>query len=135
MLLSLRSNLLDTKVYIQKSDGLCTGCFHHMIKTHTWWELSLVIAAVRLILEYNILICLYLYEYLLLWDIPYIVGNSLMSAFQCKFDCVNPSSHLWDISRQNFYSCWWHDISVVCCHFCTSCIFADSPHSGLSSAT
>jgi len=26
-------------------------------------------------------------------NIPYIVGNSLMSTFQCKFDHVNPSSH------------------------------------------
>ena len=26
-------------------------------------------------------------------NIPYIVGNSLMSTFQCKFDHVNPSSY------------------------------------------
>ena len=25
----------DTEVYIQKSDGLCASCCHHMIKTHT----------------------------------------------------------------------------------------------------
>ena len=69
------------------------------------------------------MICLYLYEYLLLWDILYIIGNSLMNTFQCKFDCVNLSSHSWDISKQRFYSYWWSDISVVCCDFCTSCIY------------
>jgi len=47
----------------------------------------------------TILICLYLYQYLLLWDISYIVGNGLMSTFQFKFNCVNPFSYSWDISR------------------------------------
>ena len=30
--------------------------------------------------------------------------------------CHNTSC-LWDISKQKFYSYWWPDISVVCCHF------------------
>ena len=30
------------------------------------------------------------------------------------------SSYSWDISKQSFYSYWWSDISVVCCHFCIS---------------
>ena len=78
------------------------------------------------------MIWLYLYKYLLLWDIPYIIGNGLMSAFQHKFDCVNPSSRSWDISKWRFYSYWWSDILVVCCCFCTSHICADSLHLGLS---
>ena len=64
------------------------------------------------------LICLYLCQYLLLWDISYIVVNRLMSTFQCKFNHANLFSHSWDISRQSFYSYWWPDISVICCHFC-----------------
>jgi len=81
------------------------------------------------------LICLYLYQYLLLWDASYIVGNGLMSTSQRKFNHVNPFSRSWDISRRSFYSYWWPDISVVCCCFCTSHICADSPYLGLSSAT
>ena len=81
------------------------------------------------------MICLYLYEYLLLWDIPYIIGNELMSTFQCKFNHVNQSSCSWDINKWRFYSYWWPDILIVCCCFCTSHICADSPHSGLFSAT
>ena len=81
------------------------------------------------------MICLYLYEYLLLCNIPYIIGNSLISTFQCKFDCVNLSSHSWDISKQRFYSYWWSNILVVCCCFCTFHICADSLHLGLFSAT
>ena len=81
------------------------------------------------------MICLYLYQYLLLWDVLYIVGNKLISTSQCKFNRANPFSHLWDISRQSFYSYWWPDISVICCCFCTSRICADSPHLGLFSAT
>ena len=41
----------------------------------------------------TILICLYLYEYLLLYNILYIVENNLMSTFQHKFGYVNPSSY------------------------------------------
>ena len=40
-------------IYIQNSNSLYASCFHHMIKIHTWWELSSVIAAVRLILKSN----------------------------------------------------------------------------------
>ncbi len=80
------------------------------------------------------MIYLYLYEYLLLWDIPYIIVNVLMSTSQHKFNRANLSSCLWDISRQSFYSYWWPDISVICCRFCTSHICANSPHLGLSSA-
>jgi len=43
-------------------------------------------------------ICLYLYKYLLLWDIPYIIRNHLISTFQYKFNYTNPFSHSWDIS-------------------------------------
>ena len=32
-------------------------------------------------------------------------------------------------------SYWWSDISVIYCNFCTSYIWADSHHLGLSSAT
>ena len=81
------------------------------------------------------MICLYLYEYLLLYNIPYILRNRLMSIFQRKFNCVNLSSCLWDISRQSFYSYWYPDISVICCCFCISYICVNSPHLGLSSAT
>jgi len=81
------------------------------------------------------LICLYLYQYLLLWNVSYIVGNGMLSTFQCKFDCANPFSCSWDISRWSFYSYWWPDISVICCHFCTSHTYADSPYLGLSSTT
>jgi len=80
------------------------------------------------------LICLYLYKYLLLWDISYITRNCLINTFQHKFDCANLFSHSWYISKQRFYSYWWPDILVVCCCFCTSHIFADSPHLGLYSA-
>ena len=62
-------------------------------------------------------------------DISYIIGNGLMSTFQYKFNC------LWDISKWRFYSNWWPDISVICCCFCTSHIYVDSPHLGLSSMT
>ena len=58
-----------------------------------------------------------------------------MSTFQHKLNCANPFSCSWDISRQSFYSYWWPDISVICCHFCTSHIYADSSHLVLSSAT
>ncbi len=78
---------------------------------------------------------MYCYKYLLLWDILYIIRNSLVGTFHCKFNCANLSSHSWDISKQSFYSYWWPDISVVCCHFYTSCICADSSYLGLSSAT
>ena len=81
------------------------------------------------------MICLYLYQYLLLWNILYIIRNSLISTFQHKLDHVNTSSHSWDISKQSFYSYWWPDISVVCCCFCTFHICADSPHFGIPSAT
>jgi len=81
------------------------------------------------------LICLYLYQYLSLWDASYIVGNKLMSTFQHKFNCANLFSCSWDISRQSFYSYWCPDISVICCCFCTFHICADSPHLGLSSTT
>ena len=81
------------------------------------------------------MICLYLYQYLLLWDTSYIVVNRLMSTFQHKFNYVNPFCLSWDIGRQSFYSCWWPDISVICCCFCISYICADSPHLGLSSTT
>ena len=81
------------------------------------------------------MICLYLYEYLLLWDILYIIGNSSISAFQYKFDHANLSSCSWDISKQSFYSCWWSDILVVCCHFYTSDICVDSLRLGLFSTT
>ena len=81
------------------------------------------------------MICLYLYQYLLLWDTSSIVVNKLMSTFQCKFNCANPSSRSWDISRRSFYSYWCPDISVICCHFCTSHICTDSSHLGLSRAT
>jgi len=81
------------------------------------------------------LICLYFYQYLLHWDILYIIVNELMSTFQHKFNCVNLFSCSWDISRQSFYSYWWPDISVICCCFYTSYICADSPHLGLSSTT
>ena len=80
------------------------------------------------------MICLYLYQYLLLWDASYIVGNELMSTSQRKFNRANPFSCSWDISQWSFYSYWWPDISVICCCFCTSHICADSPHLGLSSA-
>ena len=69
------------------------------------------------------MICLYLYQYLSLWDASYIVGNRMLSTFQCKFNHVNPFSHSWDISRQSFYSYWWPDISVICCYFCTCYIY------------
>ena len=72
------------------------------------------------------MIYLYLYQYLLLWDVSYIVENGLMSTSQCNFNHVNPFSHSWDISRQSFYSYWWSNISVVCCCFCTSHIYIDS---------
>ena len=81
------------------------------------------------------MICLYLYQYLSLWDASYIVGNELMCTSQCKFNRVNPFSCSWDISRWSFYSYWWPDISVICCCFCTSRTCADSSHSGLSRAT
>ena len=81
------------------------------------------------------LICLYLYKYLSLWNIPYIIGNGLMSTFQHKFNHANLSSYLWDISKQRFYSYWWSDILVVCCCFYTSCICTDSPHLELYEAT
>jgi len=81
------------------------------------------------------LIHLYLYQYLLFWATSYIVVNRLISTFQRRFNCVNPFSCSWDISWQSFYSYWWPDISVICCHSCTSCIYADSPHLGLSSTT
>ena len=81
------------------------------------------------------MIYLYLYQYLLLWDTSYIVGNRLISTFQYKFNHANPFSISWDISRQSFYSYWWPDISIICCHFYTSCIYTNSPHLGLSSAT
>jgi len=58
-----------------------------------------------------------------------------MSTFQLKFDHINLSSHSWDISKQRFYSYWWPDISVVCCHFCTSHKCTYSPHLGLYSTT
>ena len=54
----------------------------------------------------TILIYLYFYEYLLLWDILYIIRNYLINTFQYKFDHVNLSSFSWDISQQNFYSYW-----------------------------
>jgi len=81
------------------------------------------------------LICLYLYQYLSLWNASYIVGNGLMSTSQRKFNHVNSFSHSWDISQQSFYSYWWPDISIICCHFCTSHTYVDSPHFGLSSTT
>ena len=81
------------------------------------------------------MICLYLYQYLLLWDTSYIIGNHLMTTFQCKFNHVNQFSCSWDISRWSFYSYWWPDILVVYCYFCTFHIYTDSPHLGLSSAT
>ena len=81
------------------------------------------------------MICLYLYQYLLLWDASYIVVNILISTFQHKFNCANPSSHLWDISRQSFYSYWCPDISVICCCFCTSHTYVDSPYLKFSSIT
>ena len=59
----------------------------------------------------------------------------MISTFQHKFNRMNPFSHSWDISRQSFYSYWWPDISFICCHFCASHTYADSPHLGLSSAT
>ena len=34
------------------------------------------------------MIYLYLYQYLSLWDVSYIVGNGLISTFQCKFNCM-----------------------------------------------
>jgi len=52
MLLSLRSNS-QTQRYTQKDNGPCISCFHHMIKTYTWWKLSSIIAVVRLILKDN----------------------------------------------------------------------------------
>ena len=58
--------------------------------------------------------------HLLLCNASYIVGNRLMSTFQCKFNCVNPFICSWDISRWSFYSYWWPDILVICCCFCTS---------------
>ena len=76
------------------------------------------------------MICLYLYEY---WSPYNIIRNHLMSTFQCKFNYINSFSHSWDISQQNFYSYWWPNISVVCCHFCIFHICADSHHLGLSS--
>ena len=81
------------------------------------------------------MICLYLYQYLSLWDVSYIIENGLMSTSQCKFNCANLFSCSWDISRQSFYSYWCPDISVICCCFYTSHICADSPHLGLSSIT
>ena len=81
------------------------------------------------------MICLYLYEYLLLCNILYIIGNGLISIFQHKFDHMNLSSHSWDISKWRFYSYWWPDILVVCCYFYIFHICADSPHMGLSSTT
>ena len=114
----------DIEVFIQNSDGLCASYFHHMIKTYTWWGLLSVIVDVRLILKITnyvtTLIYLYLYQYLLLWDILYIIGNGLISTFQYKFNCMNLFSHSWDIIRQSFYSYWWPDISVICCCVCTS---------------
>ena len=56
------------------------------------------------------------------FEIYYIIGNSLMSTFQYKFDCVNLSSYSWDINKWRFYSYWWPNISVICCCFCISCI-------------
>ena len=81
------------------------------------------------------MICLYLYQYLLLWDVLYIIGNGLISTSQYKFNRGNPFSHSWDISRWSFYSYWWPDISVICCHFCASHTYANSSHLGLSSIT
>ena len=81
------------------------------------------------------MICLYLYQYLLLWDVSYIVVNKLMSTSQCKFNHVNPFSRSWDISKQSFYSYWCPDISVICCCSCTFHICADISHLGLSSTT
>ena len=81
------------------------------------------------------MICLYLYQYLLLWDILYIVVNGLMSTFQHKFNHVNLFSCSWNISRQSFYSYWWPDILVIFCCFYTFCICANSPRLELSSAT
>ena len=49
-----------------------------------------------------------------------------MSTFQCKFNCVNLFSCSWDICRQSFYSYWWPDISVICCHFCASYTYTDA---------
>ena len=51
-----------------------------------------------------------------------------MSTLQHKFNHVNPFSCSWDISRQSFYSYWWPDISVICCHFCAFHTYTDSPH-------
>jgi len=45
-------NLLQNKL-LTNGDGPYASYFHHMIKTYIWWELSFVIAAVRLILEDN----------------------------------------------------------------------------------
>ena len=42
---------------------------------------------------------MYLYQYLLLWDTSYIVGNKSMSTSQSKFNRANPFSCSWDISR------------------------------------
>jgi len=58
-----------------------------------------------------------------------------MSTFQHKLNSANLFSSSWDISRRSFYSYWWPDISVICCCFCTSHIYVDSPHLGLYSTT
>ena len=43
------------------------------------------------------MICLYLYQYLLLWDVSYIIVNELMSTFQHKFNHVNLFSCSYEI--------------------------------------
>ena len=43
-----------------------------------------------------------IYEYLLLWDILYIIRNCLMSTFQHKFNCANWSTSCGNISWMKF---------------------------------
>ena len=77
------------------------------------------------------MICLYLYEYWFLYDVWYIIRDSL-STFQHRFDCENPFIVIPEIIANKTCIYWWSDISVICCHFCTSYICA---HSGLFSTT
>ena len=40
-----------------------------------------------------------------------------------------------EIIANKTYNYWWSEISVICCHFCTSYIYTNSPYLRLSSAT
>ena len=44
----------NTKVYIQKSNGLCASYFHYIIKICTWWEL---LSIINLEYSYHMQVC------------------------------------------------------------------------------